>query len=357
MPRGISTSGDVLATTLDGVSLDQLWTEFIAVLNTWNSSRSPIANLFTENTTLPGVAQTQATEGDDFEEASEFGKPKALRADATPKVMGLPLRWFDSAIRYTEGFLRDAPTTQVQAQHNAAMEADNRLVFKTVMRALFDKPTLANRPVNEGGATIYPLWDGESDAKPPAYAGHEFAPGHNHYLTTGSADLAGTNLAALVRTITEHGYGVNGSERIVVLMNPNQGEVVRGFRVSEGDPFDFIPSTGAPAYLTNEQIVGEKPPANINGLEVIGSFGKALLVEDYHIPNNYLVATATGSAPLAFRQHARAEYQGLRIIPGLGRHPLVESTYARGFGVGVQRRGAAAVLQVKESGPYDVPTI
>lgn len=356
MPRGISTSGDLLSTTLDGVSLDRLWDEFITTLTMWNNSRSPIANLFTENTTLPGVAQSQATEGDDFEEASEFGKPKALRADATPMIMGVPLRWFDGSIRYTENFLRDAPASQVEAQHSAALEADNRLVFKSVLRALFAKPALANRPVNDTGATIFPLWDGETDAKPPAYAGHEFAAGHNHFLTTGSVDFDGADLAALIRTITEHGYGVNGTDQIVVLMHPNQGEVARGFRVSEGAPFDFIPSAGAPAYLTNEQIVGEKPAASINGLEVIGGFGKALLVEDYHMPDKYLAATATGAAPLAFRQHSRAEYQGLRIIPGTGRHPLVESTYQRGFGLGVQRRGAAAVMQVT-AGSYSEPTI
>ncbi|WP_068433325.1 hypothetical protein [Piscicoccus intestinalis] len=62
--------------------------------------------------------------------------------------------------------------------------------------------------------------------------------------------------------------------------------------------------------------------------------------------------------PLAFRQHVRREYQGLRQIPGPnGQYPLAESYYSRGFGVGVRHRGAAAVMQVTASTTYTPPSL
>lgn len=364
MPRGYLTRGDRLSSTLDGISLDSIWAEYSETLRVWNSARTPIAELFSTNTTLSGTAVSQAAEGDDFEEASEFGVPKAHRGEAEPLTVGFPLKWYDSAIRYTESFLRDAAASEIHAQHSAALEADNRLVFRQTLLALLRKTGVGTRMHNENGASIYALWDGDVDAQPPSFAGKSFSPGHDHYLTTQSAQLDGVDLRDLIATITEHGYGTALGERIVVLVHPTQGEVVRGFRSGQPgpggvlSPLDFIPSEGAPAFLSSEQIIGDKPPATYAGLDVVGSYGRALIVEDYYVPAGYVIATSTGSrTPLAFREHQRAEYKGLRQIPGESRYPLVNSTYARGFGLGVQHRGAAAIMQVTTSSEYTSPSI
>lgn len=365
MARGIVTSGDIMAATLDGISLENVWKEFQETLSVWNASRSPIAGLFTTLTTQSGQAITQANEGDDFEEASEFGAPKSLRPSVDLLTMGYPLKWYDSAIRYTEAFLRDATSGEVSALHANALEADNRLVFKQTLRALLTKTTISTRPTNEDGAIIYALWDGESDALPPAFAGREFSAGHNHYLTTQSAQIDGVDLQDLINTVTEHGYGTSQNEQIILLVHPNQGEVIRSFRAGkEGpggvvSPYDFIPSELAPAFLTSEHVIGQLPPAMYGNLSVIGSYGKALVIEDYYVPTGYVIATAAGSGrtPLAMREHQRPEYRGMRLIPGERRYPLIDATYSRGFGVAVQRRGAAAVMQVTTSTSYTTPSI
>ena len=75
-----------------------------------------------------------------------------------------------------------------------------------------------------------------------------------------------------------------------------------------------------------------------------------------------LVAVGAGAAPTgdteAFHAGPNAAYRGLRIIPGfVPGHPLQESYFQRSFGVGVRRRGGAAVLQIKATGTYDVPDV
>lgn len=361
--RGFNTASDVLSRTTDGTDLNKIWSDFISTIALVNKQRTAIGSLFTFDTTLAVDYVGQGSGLAEFEDASEFGAPKASRAGLEPLPMGFPLKWYDLAIRYTEAFLRDASTEQVMAQHNAALEANDRLIFNATLRALMTKTTIATRRTNESGASIYALWDGEVDAKPPVFAGQAFNAGHTHYLTSQSAQVDGADLRDLIRHITHHGYGTLPGEKIVILVHPNQGEAIRALRVATGSPFDFIPSDQAPAYLTTEQIVGDLPPAELNGLPIIGSFGGALIAENYYAVDGYVIAAAVagqGSArnALAFRSHIRPEYQGLRVIPGTNnRYPLVESTYAQGFGVGVRNRGAAAVMQITTSATYTNPTL
>jgi hypothetical protein len=101
--------------------------------------------------------------------------------------------------------------------------------------------------------------------------------------------------------------------------------------------------------------------ATVNGLEVWGSYGGALVIKSYYVPSGYAAVIATdgpnGSAnPVGFRQHVNPDYQGLRHIPGSGPYPIVESFFARGFSVGVRHRSAAAICQIKSSGGYTAPT-
>jgi hypothetical protein len=65
----------------------------------------------------------------------------------------------------------------------------------------------------------------------------------------------------------------------------------------------------------------------------------------------YAVVLATGGPnvdinPIGFREHVNPAYQGLRHIPGAGPYPIVDSFFARGFGVGTRHRGAAVVTQI-----------
>lgn len=184
---------------------------------------------------------------------------------------------------------------------------------------------------------------------------------------SGAVTLDSGDIEALITTIQEHGYGLrNSGERLIVLVHPDQADAIASWRRGEINAngavakYDFIPAAGAPAYLTDETIVGDVPPASFNSLAIEGAYGDAWIVKDYQVPTGYVIAVATSGSnstrnPLSIREHPSREWQGLRLIT-VENHPLRNAYFSRGFGVGVRHRGAAAVMQLKSSGPYEDPT-
>lgn len=369
--RGFNVYADTL--TADGIDYNVLWNEFQEELADWNRGRDAFQALFSFNTTDAfGLLADDISNKVRFEVSSEFGVPKAARAEVDYLRMGYSFEWYDLGARFTRRFLRNASAEQVRAVHAAAFEADNRLIFGDIMRALTSKPaSIETRPRDDGqggtGLPIYSLWDGLSDSKPPAFGGQTFAAGHQHYLVSGAATIDSGDVEVLIDTIQEHGYGVRSSgEQIVIFAHPSQAVMIKTWRANTVNAngatalYDFIPAQGTPAYLSAEDIVGDKPPATFNKLSIDGSYGDAYIHGDYLVPQGYVIAVATAGPnrdrnPVAFRQDPRPGLQGLLLIPEAETYPLIESYYQRGFGTGVRHRSAAAVMQIKASGTYDNP--
>lgn len=366
--RGFNVAADILTRTADGYPLIDIYREYIDALTEWNRQRNVFAALFTSSTTdsffqLP----KDPGKGEDFEPQSEFGVPKAVRRDVEYFRMGLPLEWFDAATRYTQSFLRDATREQVDLQFQNVLELDNKLVFRKTMQALTNRTPSGSRDVNENGVEIFDLWDGSAGEVPPAFGGKTFAEGHSHYLVSGAATLDSGDVEALISTIQEHGFGLrNSGERLIVLVHPDQADAIKTWRANQVSAngavarYDFIPAQGAPAYLTDETIIGDAPPATYNSLAIEGSYGDAWIVKDYQVPSGYVIAVATGGSastrnPLAIREHTGTEWRGLRLVT-VENHPLRNAYFSRGIGVAVRNRSAAAVMQIKASGSYVAPT-
>ena len=114
---------------------------------------------------------------------------------------------------------------------------------------------------------------------------------------------------------------------MVILAHPNEAQDMTFWRAGVdyggGDTpkWDFIPSTLMPAFFTTEHLVGALPPADFNGLQVMGSYGDAWLIESHYMPAGYVIVAATGGLdsdlnPVGVRHHVNPAYQGLRHIPG-----------------------------------------
>lgn len=364
--KGVSVAGDVLVNeTSDGVNLNDIWNEIQAALGVYNEHRSTIVRLLSYPTTAVADVIPQSVEGESFEIATEMGIPTALREPADYLRLGYNFQDYDKRLSASWKFLRSATAEQVEAQITRIFEADNRLVSGTILRRLLDP---APR-FNEWQHTCYGLWSGDSMV-PPAHLGKSFDGNHTHYLTSGSTHIDSQDIEDMIRHVTEHGYGRFGNQggQLVILAHPNEIEDMTFWRAGveyaagKVPKFDFVPSQAAPAYFTTEHLVGAVAPSEFEGLQVLGSYGDAWLIESHYVPSGYVIVAATGGLdsdrnPIGFREHVNPAYQGLRHIPGRGPYPLTDSFYARGFGVGVRHRGAAVVMQVTTNGSYSAPTI
>ncbi|BAH53677.1 hypothetical protein [Rhodococcus opacus] len=364
---GYSTAGDVLVNqTADGVDLNTIWGEVAQILQIFNNERSRLTALLSYSTTAIADAVPQSVSSDSFEQASEFGEPHAIREAPEALLMGYDFKDFDLASRMTWQFLRDASAEQVRSVITRALEADNKNTTTTILDRLFN-PEERLSPENH---RVFGLWTGTDGITPPPYLGKEFAPETSHYLASNAAVVDSGDIEDLIRQVTSKGYGRSAGSQLLILANPVEGEMIqtwrKGVESRTGGPvakYDFVLSSSAPAYLSEDTIVGQIAPGEFGSLPVAGSYGPAWLIESEFVPVGYVAVVATGGPnsainPVAFRQHTNPAYQGLRVIPGRDqRYPLQDSFFARGFGTGVRHRGAAAVLQVTTGSTYTAPTL
>lgn len=369
---GYHTAGDVLVDkTADGVPLTKLWDDLRDLLAMWREKQGALLGFLSFQTTDVAEAVPQSLGKYTFEEASEFGVPKANQAGDS-LIIGYGFTDYDTASRYTWKYLRNATAKQIDHDYVAALEADQRLRTGKVLQRLLSP---AQKLTPEGNPE-FGLWNGTDGIAPIEYLGKTFATNHNHYLVSGNAEVDSADVEDSIKLITEHGYGTTEGSRVLVFASQNLCDKIASWRKGEesrsGGPvakFDFIPSATAPAFLTSEFVVGQAPPdrfgANAQGqggLPVAGSYGHALIVPHILVPDGYLITVATSGAnspnnPVGFREHSNSAYRGLRQIPGTGQFPLIDMFWQRSFGVGVRHRGAAVVTQIKASGTYDVPTV
>src|SRR5213596_1985789 len=117
MAKGISVHGDVLVSQLaDGVDLNDIWAEIQDVLDLWNKKRKSVTNILNYKTVNVADAIAQSIDSDSFEEATEFGVPRAIRPPSDVLKLGYSFKDYDIALRATWKFLREATAEQLTAQ-------------------------------------------------------------------------------------------------------------------------------------------------------------------------------------------------------------------------------------------------
>lgn len=364
--EGILTQGDLVTVTADGIDLNALWNSFAESIGIYNEAMDDLIQLLTYPVNIPVEPVVQIGETT-FEEATELGVPRGAGLPIEVFQMGYDLRHYDKRNAFSWMFLADADARQVEAIHDAVLWADKRLVFRKVMEALFDNRTRRANIRNQAYA-VYPLYNGEGVA-PPRFKNNVFDSTHSHYLISGNSAIDPSDLEDLMQLIAEHGYSPQAGTQFLLLVNKTESTTIRQFRrgvatngVTAG--YDFIPSATQPAMIlpNAEGLLGNQPASTFGGLNVIGSYGFWNIVEEDYIPPGYVLGVGYGGRfaltnPVGLRSHSNPAMQGLRIIPGnYQRYPLIDGFYARSFGTGVRQRGGAAIMQIKASGTYDIPT-
>lgn len=362
MSKGYNAVADVLQKTADGRDLNDIWTEFQTVVALHNAERQRVIDLLTFSVTNVIEDVTQfGTE--DFEKASQYGVPVGIRPDQNTLSLGYTFDWYDIANRFTWQFLAEASASRVEAVHQQVLEADSRLLFKEVMRTLFRN---TNRTANIKGQNynVYTFWNGDGTI-PGSYKSNTFDGTHTHYRITGAATVTSGDLDEITDDFKSHGYGSENGATQFLMVNVTEANTIRSFRVSTGARYDFIPAVGQPGLFlpANQELFGSQVGNTFRGMNVIGSYGPLLVIEEDYVPPGYLVALVSGGPdsiqnPIGLREHAQPGLRGLRLVKGRENdYPLIDSYYVRGFGTGVRQRGAGMIMQVKASGSYTAPAI
>ncbi len=368
MGKGFQAKADVLNQTVDGVNINDLWDQFGELLDQWNQTRNTMINLL--SVTHDGLIMDVAMPGTErFQEATEFGVPTKIRPAVSYVQRALPFKFYDLGTGYSWQYLMKAPASQIQAVANMALEADNALQYELVMKALFQN---TNRTADVNGVpyTVAALYNADG-AIPPTYKNQTFSGTHNHYITSGAATLDPQDVLDLARTVEHHGYTEAMGYNIVFFINPNQADVVRSWRrgVTAANSvvslYDFIPPQGSEFLLPVgwDLASGSMPGRQFGGMDVVGKWGPYLFVQEYQIPDGYVLAAATAGQNsqlnlIGIREHENPAARGLILKPGNNaNYPLIESYYIRGMGAGVLQRGGAAIMQITASGTYTVPSL
>lgn len=381
MAKGYGASGDILTRTRDGQDLNAIWQSYQDALADFNATRQPLINLLASP--VDSIIEDVVQPGQEkFEEATEFGIPVSIRPQPTVTQRAYPFKWYDTRSGYTFQFLAGGPNgtggataQQLDAIMNQVMEADNQLQFELVMKALFNS---ANRTAGINGTpyTVTALYNGDGAYIPP-FKGQTFnGATHTHYLGSGVAGqlyFDPQDILDLAGTVEHHGFTRSNGYNILILMNPadaaaGPAKYVRNTAFNNGvgsvtSLYDFIPSQGQNTTLMlppGYTLQGGMAPNQFAGLEVLGSWGPYLIVQDYQIPVGYMAAIATqgqstATAVVGIREHDNPGLRGLVLRPGNNNaYPLIDSFYIRGMGTGVRQRGAAALMQLGTT--YTTPT-
>lgn len=376
--QGTHESADVIQQTIDGVNTNDLWEAYRAAVDLRNRERQPLINFLTFNVQQPFEGVATGSSGAKFERASEYGLPRSYRASGAIEWLGYDFEWFDLGARFTWQFLVDATAAQVNTAANGAMEADMNLIFGEIMWCLFNNVNRATK-IDTRPYTVYTFYNGADGVVPPPYRTNTFLNTHTHYFTSGAAAISAGNagtgtpgdLDEIITKLTEHGHSptADGSD-IVVMVNKVEGDFIRQWRsVANGGTalYDFIPARNTPTFLlpvnfrTPDGGLAQLPSPTLRGMTVIGSYGIATIVQEDFIPVGYVVAFATGGSdnvqnPIGFREHANPQMRGLRLVKGRSDdYPLQDAVYQRGFGTGIRKRSAGAVMQITANASYAVP--
>lgn len=370
---GYNQTGDIVTETVDGRPLNDLWAEYQRALALYNADRDTLMSVLTFGVTNLIEDVFQAGNTVNFEEASEFGVPVGVRA-APPAFfsLGYSFRWYDVAARYTWQFIAENPASQLDRIQDLVFEADNRLMFTQVMKQVLNNVTRIAK-IDTNNYNVFPIYNGDSTV-PPRWKNTIHTAPHTHFLVSGGATVVSGDLDDMEAHLTHHGYGWEEGTALILLVNTAQFDVIKSFRVADGDSWDFVQSQGLPSWAVNpdtltalmtavQAAVGTPaPPSSFNGLTVSGRYGPWLVVKEDLVPAGYMIGLASGGDNdarnlVGIREHVNQSLRGLRLVKGRDPdYPLIDSYYQRGFGTGVRQRGAAVVMQIKASGSYDIPT-
>lgn len=356
MAYGTLTTLDTLATlnntTVAEIGEDTVWAGIQAALDAHNMLLREAMMELVDDTT-DRQRRYGGSDSGEMDEVDEMGRADASKLSAGTTV-GFPLRKYQRTKQWTRDFFEEVTGAQFAAEVNGDLDADARLVYRQIRRAIFTptNTTFTDTLVDQVSLAVKALVNADSAEIPNGPHGETFnAATHTHYLYTAGTSLVAADLTALIETVVEH----YSSGMPIVEINRAQEATVRAL-------------TGFAAYQDARIIVGSATtiaqgnldPININD-RAIGVYNGAEIRVKPRIPAGYLFAWVQGAPkPLVYRRPLRNPARGdFRLVADNELYPLRAQTRERMFGVAPWNRtnGAALYIDTGAAGAYVAPTI
>jgi hypothetical protein len=226
-----------------------------------------------------------------------------------------------------------------------------------MLRALFNNTSrtfVDDLPGGGGTLTLVPLANNDSVLYPPII-GSETEQQLNHYLVSGYAASAisdANNPYLTLRDTLERVHGMpSGYGNIVCFIHPDQTAKTTAL-------LDFSPVEDVNVrYGASSNLAASDLPT-VPG-RIIGRVSGTWVAEWRWIPTGYILAVnADMPGPLKERVHPDFTNlgTGLQMVVQDDRYPIQSMHYEDHFGYGVGNRLNGAIMELKSSGSYSVPS-
>lgn len=340
------------ATLATQIPPTDLTTAVNQLLRQYESERNATDNFLVAGRTTDRTRIVKLGGADEGQKISKDGRALESRTEGQYEV-GFPLDKFAWAIGWNYedfAYMTVADLDRVTASRTGGnAKRHNREKF----RALFNNANgsdadvygsiTVRRLANQDG-TLYPpapMTDGESE--------------QNNYIVAGftSSSISATNNpfalgAAPIRTR----FGTTQAV-VAVINSADRANVLANLTT-----FIDVPAQGvapAPADAQPIALTGVSVPGDFIGVD--SATGVYVYVFD-RVPQNYMFFGGVGlPQPLEMRIPSVASLQGFVLEAEEEHTPFFKREYVERFGYGVANRLSAAIVQLKASGSYDVPSL
>lgn len=295
-----------------------------------------------------GVDATGNTLNGTMTRVDEYGRART-QTTGRPGDTGFPLERFQFAAGYTADFFRKRTGADLVAVLENAQAAHRKQLVTEIRDRLFSPVSYQFEDflTDNKIITVKALYNADGSTPPTSPNLTDFSGTHNHYL--GFTAYTEANFRALLNAVREH---TDSGQVEMHISAANEGTV----RTFTG----FAPATDIQVTVNN----GTTPTAvrpldtrNVNNRFIGRIDGADVFVKPW-VFDNYAAAVDVSDPVLGIRHPDDREDEGLRPIGQIATFPLQSDYLGAEFGIGVRRRGGAAIGQFNaaSAGQYTDPT-
>lgn len=294
-------------------------------------------------TNRDGVDATGQLLAGEMERADENSRVRT-QVNSAPQPAYFPLDRYQASVGFTADFLREASGSDLVTRLEGAQARHRGSLVRAIAERLLSPFSyqFQDYMTDNKVFTVNALYN--ADGTQPPVNGNlvAFTGDHSHYM--GFTQYTEANFRALLNNVREH---TNGAVELHVAA-ADEGTIRTFAGFTPAVDAQIVAGSGV---TTTRRALGTNP-----NNRYIGRFeGADVLVKPW-VPDHYAIAEDMTNPALGIRGGRRGI--GLYLAGSIATFPLQSEYMQADFGVGVRRRGAAAVAQFNsaQAGQYTDPT-